>query len=119
MYHLASAFVFVPASLIVLARSPDQKPFTVCEQRIDPDEEDHRRRQPCFLPTRPCDLRYFASDLTEKLQRACATTRGRRQFLACSFCRFLCRFSHRTSSSLSTGRSGGIRTHGPRFWRPM
>src|SRR5579864_4655328 len=104
MYHLALALVFVPASLIVLTRSPDQQSFAISEQSIDSEEEHHRqpdhdedhgRRQPRFLPAWPCNFRDLASNLTEKLQRAAATAHWRRQFLACSFSRLFCRFSHR------------------------
>src|SRR5690242_18651098 len=128
MYHLASELALVPASLIALARRADQEPLAIGEKRVDAKKEHHRqpdhdenhgRRQPSFLPARPCNLRDFAPDLAKELQGRAATARRRRQFLARRLCRLLGRFSHSLLSSSSTGRSGGTRTHGPRFWRPM
>src|ERR1700710_1855077 len=104
MYHLALAFtVLVPASLIVLARRPDQEPLAVGQQRIHTEkehhgqadhDENHRRSEPGFLPARPRDLRDLAADLAEERQRIAARTRGRRQILARPGRRLLCRVRH-------------------------
>src|SRR5579871_1868062 len=127
MYHLALAFVLVPASLIVSARRPDQKPLAISEQRIHAEKEHHRqadhdenhcRRQPRFLPARSRHLRNFSANLVEELKRTAAMARGSRQVLARAVSRLFRCVSHSFLSS-STGRSGGTRTHGPRFWRPM
>ena len=49
------------------------------------------------------------------------TARGRRRIRACLIVHPFRQIGHFFSSFLnvSTGRSGGTRTHGPRFWRPM
>src|SRR5215207_6376442 len=69
------------------------------EQRRDHDEdEDYAGGDHGLAPGRPGDLGHLGSDFADKFDR-------------------ISRRHDRHSSN--NGRSGGTRTHDPRFWRPM
>src|SRR5918993_1191615 len=69
------------------------------EQRRDHDEdEDHAGGDHGVAPGRPGDLGHLGSDFADK------------------FDWILCPHDRHSSNN---GRSGGTRTHDPRFWRPM
>src|SRR6266446_8267921 len=74
-------------------------------RRHDDENEHHRRGDHGFAPRRPSDFRHLLPHFTEKLD-------------------WVLRHTHRSGGTrafqvLSSGRSGGTRTHDPRFWRPM
>src|SRR5580704_17185454 len=133
MYHLASGWtvVVVPASLIALARCTNQQFLAILKNKIDREEEhhgqthhdeNHHRGEVRFPERRPGHLvDALAAHFAEELEEAAAGARSRRrQFLAAGSCihRLLRRIGHSLLSLCSTGRSGGTRTHGLRFWRP-
>jgi hypothetical protein len=105
----------------------DQPALSKREQPIDDEEKQHHQRyqdedhhggEPCFLPAWPRDFRSLALNLPEKLDNT-ATPHGYGQVFAGAVGCFLCRLGQiEIPFSSSTGRSGGTRTPGLRFWRP-
>src|SRR3979490_372152 len=68
------------------------------EQRRDDDEdEDHAGGDHGLAPGRPGDLGHLGADFTDEFDWVLRHAR----------------------TLLTNGRSGGTRTPGPRFWRPM
>jgi hypothetical protein len=97
-----------------------QKPIDDKEEQHHQSDHDenHHRGQPGLLPCRPRDFGSLALNLTRELDDA-PTPHGSGQVLASSVGSFFGRLGQFEFPFLaSTGRSGGTRTPGLRFWRP-
>ena len=87
MYHLASAWALVPASLIrINLLAPTQHGFAILKCKIYEKEKDHGQTnhdenhhggEPGFLPAGPGDLLGLAANLLEEFDWADATRRER------------------------------------------